>query len=293
MKLPRSLSVWLLSLCLLPLLCSCAGPDPAQELARAREKLAQVGSMTCEVVMDMRMSVQDTPVSMETTCLAECVSDPLTLKMDLSTDIIAPGIDAGELDGLDYTVYAAQNGDSFTMYTQVLGGWVKEELDGPGELEQYDLLSSMDTYLSSFAGVTQAGSEQINGVKAARYDCVVGSDAVDGIIGASGVYSQLAPLGISEERARQALSGLGEMSYSIWIDAESSLPVRCEIDMSGIMGALVEKIFGAAGEDSSGVCLDSLIITMTMGGFDTIASIDIPAGALDAMDITGMGFPLF
>lgn len=293
MKRSRALFALLLIVCILPCLCSCAASDPALELAKAREKLAQAGSMTYEMVMDMQMSVSGAPVSVETTCLAECVADPMALKMDLSMDLDGSGIDGGGLDGLDYTVYAAQNGDSFAVYTQVFGIWVKQELDGLGELEQYDLRSSMDKYLSSIAGVTRSGSEDINGAPATRYDCVVGSDAVDGIIEASGAYSQLAQLGISGEQARDVLSGLGDMTYSVWIDEKSSYPVRCEMDMSGIMGALVEKIFDAAVGESAGASLDRMTITMTMSGFGAIDSIEIPAEALDAVDITGMGLPLF
>lgn len=293
MKRSRSLLVLFLIALLLPCLCSCAGSDPALELDKAREKLAQAGSMTYEMVMDMQMTISGTPVDVETTCIAECVADPPALKMDLSMDVYGVGIDDGGLDGLDYTVYAARGGDSFTVYTQVFGTWIKQELDGLGELKQYDLRSSMDTYLSSISGVTRSGSEDINGAPATRYDCVVSSDAVDGIIEASGVYSQLDQLGISEEQAREALSGLGDMSYSIWIDDGSSYPVRCEMDMSGIMGALVEKIFDTAVGEPADASLDKMTMTMTMGGFGTIDSIEIPAEALDAVDITGMGLPLF
>lgn len=291
MKRLRILTALILALSLTAGLCGCAGGDPAKKLARAQEKLSQVSSMSYEMEMDMEVSAMGQKLSLDTTCVADCVVEPLAMKMEMSTRLNGLGIDGDDLGSIDYTVYAVQDGDSFTAYTKMFGTWMKETLDGLDELEQYDARLSMDTYLSSFASVTEGESEEINGSKATRFDCVVSSEGMDEIIGASGAYSQLSQLGIDEDVAGDLMTGLGEMTYSIWVDDRSGLPVRCEMDMSEIMGQLMDKIFDAVGEDADSVSMDRLTVVMTMTGFDSVEPVEVPAEALDAVEMEG--FSLF
>ena len=260
-------------------LAACTPPSPARELAMAQSRLAQVKSFRYDMDMDIQMTVGDAAISVATVCRAECVTDPLTLKMDINLEM-------SEVGSVDYIMYAAQTEDGYAAYMNMYGDWIREELDGLGELEQYDVRANMDKYLSGFASVTEAGSEELNGAKATRYDCVVSGGAIDEIMDSSGAYTQLSLLGISGEQAREMLSGLGEMPYSIWIDAKSSLPVRYELDMSGIMAALVEKILRGSGDIFPDVSLDRLTVSVTLSDFDAVEAIEIPAEALDAADVT-------
>lgn len=265
-------------------LCACTSPNPERELSRAQEKLRQVKSYRCDMDIDMALSVGGTPVGVKASCAAECLTDPMTLRLDIS-------LNSGTPDGLalDGTVYAAEDAGAYTAYINTGGGWVKQQLDGLAELEQYDIRTGMDTLLSDFSSVTEAGSEDIGGASAVRYDCVVSAQAVDGIMDGSGTYSQLAVLGLTEERAREMLSGLGEMPYSVWLDSKSSLPLRCEVDMSGVMAALVEGM-SASGAPLPEMSLDKLVLTAELSGFDGIDAIEIPDAALHSAQADGDAF---
>lgn len=266
-------------------LTACTPPSPERELAKAQEKLTQVRSFRYDMDMDIRMTVDDTSISVKTVCRADCVANPLILKMDINLDI-------SEVGSVDYIIYAAQTEDGYTAYTKMYDDWIKEELGGLGELEQYDARSNMDAFLSGFTSVTEAGSEEVSGIKTTRYDCVVSGETIDEIIESSGAYTQLSLLGIGDEQAKEMLSGLGEVPYSIWIDAKRALPVRYELDMSGIMGSLMDKMLKDNSDFFPDISLDKMTISVTMSDFDEIGSIEIPDEANDAVDITE-SFPLF
>lgn len=279
MKYFKSALAAILALSALLCLSACGSKSsPEDALAEAQEKLAAVESMSYNMVMDMEMGAEGESFAIKSSITADCVADPLTMKMDINMDM-------GELGAMDYAMYAAEEDGKYVSYISMYGAWYKQELAGLEDLEQYNATASMDTYLSSYSSITENGSEEINGSKATRYDCIVSSDALDDVMEASGAFEQLTTLGITEDEAKEMLTGIGDMPYSIWIDDAEKLPVRYEMDMSGIMDALIQNMAQTLGDELDGIEIIKMTISMDISNFNGVGSIEIPAEALAAESI--------
>jgi hypothetical protein len=256
-------------------LSACGGSSPEKVLSEAQEKMQNVKSMSYNMVVDMNMTINDEDVALTTTCTADYIVDPMTMYLNMA-------IDMGDLGSVEQAMYALEEDGSYVAYINVYDQWTRTELMDVSALAQYDATSSMDTYLASYSSVKESGTEVINGSKATRYDCVVSGDAIDDVMGTSGVLDQFTALGISEEDALEMLTGLGDMPYTIWIDNSSKLPVRYEMDMSTMMDALMTKMAETLGQDYADISISCVSVSMDISNYDGVDSIEIPAEALAA-----------
>lgn len=275
MKRTKTILAAILALVLMLSLSACGGSSPEKVLSEAQEKMQNVKSMSYNMVVDMNMTINDEDVALTTTCTADYIVDPMTMYLNMA-------IDMGDLGSVEQAMYALEEDGSYVAYINVYDQWTRTELMDVSALAQYDATSSMDTYLSSYSSVKESGTEVINGSKATRYDCVVSGDAIDDVMGTSGVLDQFTALGISEEDALEMLTGLGDMPYTIWIDNSSKLPVRYEMDMSTMMDALMTKMAETLGQDYADISISCVSVSMDISNYDGVDSIEIPAEALAA-----------
>lgn len=107
-------------------LSACGGSEPTPEeildqtLQNSQEGLESLSaSVTAQI--DMEVQAGDQTQTMETTTAMDmvCFSDPLKLKAETSMDM-------GELGSFSATVYAQQEGETYTTYTDVGGQWFRE-----------------------------------------------------------------------------------------------------------------------------------------------------------------------
>lgn len=270
--------LWALPVLCLALLCACS-ERPEQTLAEAQDKLAEAQSLSCGVVMDMGMNLAGESFDITSTCQLDYTSEPAAVRLQVSTDM-------GGLGESAYTAYAASAGGLYSAYIQLPGSWVRQDLSGVEALEQYDIRLASARWLGGLSRVTDAGSEELDGQKARRFDCAVSAGAVDGIMESSGAYETLSVLGIDESGAREMLSGLGEIPLSVWIGAQG-LPLRYELDLTGVMGALMDSLSGAVGQDYGVMSIDRLTVSIALGGFDAVEAIEVPPEALGARPLSG------
>lgn len=268
----------LMALAALLCLCACS-QRPEQYLAAAQEKLAAVDSLSCGIVMDMGMSLAGESFNIKSTCQADCTSEPAAVRLEVSTDM-------GGLGTLDYTAYAVESGGNYSAFIELPETWVRQDLSGVGALEQYDMRVVSARWQDGLTGVTDAGLTELDGQKARRYDCTLSAEAVDGIMDSSGAYETLSVLGIEDSAAREMLSGLGEIPMSVWVGSQG-LPLRYELELTGVMSALMDSIAGAVGEDYAAMSIHSLTVSISLGSFDSVDAIEVPAEALDACPLEG------
>lgn len=267
----------LFALCL-ACLCACS-QRPEQSLAAAQEKLAGTGSLSCGIVMDMGMSLAGESYNIKSTCQADCTSEPAAVRLQVSTDM-------GGLGTAEYTAYAAAAGGSYSAYIELPGMWVRQDLPGVEALERYDMRLAAARWMGGLTGVTDAGITELDGQKARRYDCTLSAVAVDGIMDGSGAYETLSVLGIEGPAAREMLSGLGEVPMSVWVGAQG-LPLRYELELTGVMSALMDSIDGAVGGEYAVMSIESLTVCISLGSFDAVEPIAVPPEALDARPLEG------
>ena len=98
---------------------------------------------------------------------------------------------------------------------------------------------------------------------------------------------QLAQYGLTAEEAAAIYQDLGDLPVAIWIDSESKLPVKYEMDMTAMMQNIMTKVFekmDVAAEDMD-FTVDKMFISMTLYDFDNVGEIAIPEEAKNAPEM--------
>lgn len=266
----------LMTLFLLLSLCACGGASPEQRLAAAAERLERAGSLSYAVDMDMRLGAEGRSRETKLASRVSVSSEPAAVYYESVT-----AVDDAYFS--EYTVCAVPAGERYCAYINLNGEWARQELSAE-ELASYDLRSNIGLWTSGLSSVTVGGSELIDGRRATRYDCVVGPEGVDAIMAGSGAYAALPVLGLSRERATEVLSGLGELSYSVWIDDRLGLPLRYDIDMTDIMDQFLQNIAPAALSDVA-VSVERLTVCLSLSDYDAVEPIELPPEALGAKQV--------
>ena len=260
-------------------LAACGGSaadTPEDALTRAQTAYESVKSMHYTIDMDMAFSAEGESIEMKTAAEADCIVEPMTMGMDMNMDMM------GFLN-MDIKMYLVQDGDSYTMYTGMDDGdgnisWSKETLDDLGDIAQYNGKESMKIYLENGSSFTEAGTEEVAGVTATRYDGVITQDSLNAVMEASGVLEQYEALGL--EGMEDLLSDMGDLPVSIWIDPDTDLPVKYEMDMTAMMQSMISKMLAEEGEgEDTDFTVDKCSIVMICTDIDAI---EIPEEALNA-----------
>lgn len=266
------LALWLLCL-------SACGKAGERGLAGAQEILSGAGSLSCGVEMDLGLTLAGESFDVKSICRIDYTSQPETVYLQVSTDM-------GALGTREYAAYAASSGGLYSAYIQLPGAWARQDLPGVEALERYDIRLASARWLDGADKAADAGEEELDGQKARRYDLAVSAGAVDGIMEASGAHEALSVLGVSDAEAREILSGLGEIPLSVWVGGQG-FPLRYELDLTGVMGRLMDAVADTLGEDYPAMSIESLTVCISLSNFDAVEPIEIPAEALDAKPLEG------
>lgn len=258
------------------------GDSTGDAMAAAQKALEDVKSMNYDMTMNMDMAAGEQAIQSVTKGKIAIISDPLQMQMDMTMDMGAMGSSAVKM-------YAEQKDKDYVMYMSTDNGtsWMKSTVTDMTSLEQYDAKASMDMYLGSVEGFKEAGTEKINGSEATKYEGVISKDAMNDVMSASGAADQFASLGISAEQAAEMYKDLGEIPVTIWIDKESALPVKYDMDMTAVMQSLMSKMMEAMGDAAQGMKLEvsKMTMEMTLSDFNKVNEIKIPDAAKNAPEV--------
>lgn len=256
--------------------CGSGTEKSAGDIATALEKINAVKSLEATMVMEMDMSVMGQSMETETSMNMTCFNDPMKLKADMTMDM-------GEIGSFTMNMYAAMDGDNYTVYVNDGSAWTSETVD-VSYLQQYDAKESMNLYLESGDDYTQEGTEEINGSTANKFTGVIRGEALEEVLAASGATSNL-EASVGELDLAGLYSDLGDLEITVWVDQESGYPVRYAMDMTQMLQGMMDKILAASaeGEDTSGMLtVDKVNMVMDCFNFNSAADFEIPAEALGA-----------
>ena len=262
--------------------CGSGGSSTEDVMKAAQEALNQVTSMRYDMSMDMTLSAGGQTIESNTHGVIAYNADPLTMEMKMTMDMGAQG-------QYDMVMYAGQEGDDLVMYMSDGVNWGKQTLADAAQLKQYNAQDSMGIYLENIDSFQEAGTEQVNGSDATKYEGVIANDALNEVMAASGMDEQLAQYGLSGDEAAAIYQDLGDLPVAIWIDQESNLPVQYEMDMTAMMQNIMTKLFenmDVSAEDMD-FTVDKMFISMTLYDFNNVDQIEIPeeAKAAPEMDL--------
>lgn len=257
-----------LSLVLLLGLAAC-GNSFEDAMAKAQAASAELESMHFDMTMEMSYSISadgqsiDMPVSMDMSM--DVINEPFKCDGTVTMDMM--GVQANARS------YITSDSDgSYVSYTSADDGatWQTQTLD-EDQLGQYDASKSLEFYLDAAESFSLTGEEELDGVKALRYDGAITGDKLNEAMALTGADDM-----ISSTAGTEAPSFEGSMAMTIWLDSESYLPLRYDLDMGEIMTNYMQQTVSGA----DGVTIDSVIATVSMrlSNFDGISDIPVPEG---------------
>lgn len=204
-----------------------------------------------------------------TTMDMACFNDPLKIKMEMTIEV------AGESQ--EMSVYGEEEDGTYMMYVYDGSSWQSQEVERT-DLGEFDARDSMLSSIGDGSVYTAEGEEQIDGANAYKYSYVMTEEETKQAVLSSGALDQLSSLGIDESQIEGMLSGLGDITTYVWIDAETLYPIRYEMDMTDVMDALMVSMVEAIGEQAEGLSMNvpKMEIIMTCSNFNNVADFSVP-----------------
>lgn len=259
-----------LALCLALILglAACGGSGFEDAMVKAQAASAELKSMHVDMDMNISFAMSaegqsvEMPVAMSMSM--DTLTDPMTSDSTVSMNMY----------GMEFSSrsYIRQDGDSYTAYTSVDGGstWSSQDV-AMEDISQYDAAKSLDFYLGAAESFTLTGEEELDGVKALRYDGELTGDKLNEAMALTGADDMVA-----STTGTAAPSFEGSMPMTIWLDSETFLPLRYDLDMGEIMTSYMQQSV----DESQGVTVDSVTATVSMrlSNFDGISDIATPEG---------------
>ncbi len=248
--------------------------DPEALLKKAQETMADVTSMSADMVMTQEMAYGEESYTATVSMHTLTTQDPTAMQIEMVTE-----------DGttpISSTIYVKEEGDQYIMYANVDGTWFAQSIDA-ADLEQYETQDNMNLYLSNISSFTIEGTETINETETTIISGVITGDAMQEAVSSLGMEEILGETDLAE-----LYEDLGDLPIRMWIDADGYV-LKYEMDLTEMMQKMMDKMvemLGGTAEDS-GISVVNVTAVMTCGDFNEITSIEIPAEALEATVISG------
>lgn len=269
-------SVWLVG---------CGERSPEELWATAKENIVTAKSARLHMTMDMAFDLQGETTSMTMKMEEACTQDPLSAEVNMTMDM-------GSLGKMDTTMYLVQEGKEYVSYTKVSGGilgdedvgWSQSTIDVT-DLKQYNAMDNAKLYLDVLNSFQSAGKEAIGSYNTIRYDGKVTGQDISKMLDTLGdnVSSMLSTADAST--MADLFSQLDGIPMSVWIDQKTALPVRYEMDLSGMVNQLMRTMINALSSLSSEAVdfqVSKARVTVECSDYNAVAPITVPQEVLDA-----------
>ncbi len=269
-------SVWLVG---------CGERSPEELWAAAKENIVTTKSARLHMTMDMAFDLQGETTSMTMKMDEACTQDPLSAEVNMTMDM-------GGLGKMDTTMYLVQEGKEYVSYTKVSGGilgnedvgWNQSTIDVT-DLKQYNAMDNAKLYLDVLNSFQSAGKEAIGSYNTIRYDGKVTGQDISKMLDTLGdnVSSMLSTADAST--MADLFSQLDGIPMSVWIDQKTALPVRYEMDLSGMVNQLMRTMINALSSLSSEAVdfqVSKARVTVECSDYNAVAPITVPQEVLDA-----------
>ena len=242
-------------------------------VAKAAVKMSKLESLHADVDMQVGMGIsvfgQDVNADAAITGCVDIQRSPERLYADLTAEV--EGFEQNLLlygigrDG-GYDIYSsADSGETWTKGSAENNSANSRKADGKSI---FLLLSE------SAASFKEYGKEKVNSSDALRYNGRITSDELKQALELANA-KQAIEESLDVELDDDVFADLGDVPVSIWIDVESGMIVRIEMDMSDVMQGLVPVLVDKAMEKADiGIGVDTKVhevtVSITLSEFDAV-----------------------
>lgn len=302
MKQTRKLIALLLAMIMMFCLTGCDGLFGVK-MTRAALKMQKLQSLRSDITSDLSLNVtlmgEGLDLDMTASGTVDVILSPLLVKADLTLNMLDENVDT--------LSYLEQKGDKLLIYSSADEGetWSRTEVDASSLAENGKMDTKSLTQLAKLANsFEEVGTEMVKGSEATIYSGkITGADLassgdLDAVVDSIGDGT-----GSGIDLSALDFSNVGDIPLTVGIDKESGMVVKCGIDLTSLMQAVLPVALdaamktamadGALGE-MGGLGLDALGLQLNLNkltadaelyDFDAVSEIVIPDAALNAVDI--------
>lgn len=268
-----------LALTLALTLAACGGgQSPEDAMQKAQEAMAGVSSMRYATQVNLEMSYMGETMAFSTTAQTDLIAEPLQMKMDMT-------VKAGPMGDMSAVSYVMPEGEGYALYTNAnngteSAGWTKAPLPDLTQVEQYDGKEAMGLYLELAKDFQAKGTETVDGKELLRYDGTIRQEDMEKALQAAGTMELLEEMGLEGDTL---FTGQSEgMTLSLWLDPQTYCPMKYEMDLTGLMQAVLANVLGGSEGSLPGFSIGTCKASMTVQEINTLSSIPLPPEALQS-----------
>ena len=261
------------------LLCLTACGSFETKVEKAVKAMSQVENlhMDMDMQIDMAFKVLGKSADMAVTVdgAMDMQIDPLTAKLDML--LSAKGLSR------DLQSYVEKAGDEYKVYISADGGddWEEKTVSADDAPSQINIVDGMQLFVDCASSFKEVGEEKIRGSAATRYDGIITGENVGAAMELTGVGDMLSQ-SLGTELSEEDFSKLGSIPTSIWIDKDSGMVVRYDMDLTQVMqdvlpGILGEALgsFGLSGL-SDKLSVNGVTVSIVLSRFNKVGEVTIP-----------------
>ena len=261
------------------LLCLTACGSFETKVAKAVRAMSRVDNMHMDMSMDIALGVKvlgktiGTDVTMAGSM--DVQTDPLTAKTEVT--VAAAGIDKSVL------TYVEKTDAGYDVYVSDDDGddWDKETVTESGAPTQINIVDGLQLFVDCAASFEEAGEERVMGAEAVRYDGVITGSEVKRVMELTGAGDMLSRnLGVT--LSDEDFSNLGDIPASVWIDKETGMLVRYDMDMTSVVRSVLPELVGGLTNSlalknlSSNLEVSSASFSAVLSRFNQVGEVTIP-----------------
>lgn len=242
-------------------------------VAKAAVKMSKLESLHADVDMQVGMGIsvlgQNVNADAAITGGVDIQRSPERLYADL----------AAEVEGFeqDLLLYGIGRDGGYDIYSSADSGesWTKGSAENDSANSRKADGKSIFLLLSeSAASFKEYGKEKVNSSDALRYNGRITSDELKQALELANAKQALEE-SLDVKLDDDVFANLGDVPVSIWIDVESGMIVRIEMDMSDVMQGLVPVLVDKAMEKADiGIGVDTKVhevtVSITLSEFDSV-----------------------
>lgn len=278
MKKAKKILAFVLAAAMLLCLTGCGSFESKMVKAVKKMNNLQNFHMDMEVQMGLSMAMlgQSLDVDAKMTFGMDMQNEPMRSRIDMTVEALNTSEQA--------LIYLEQSEDSYTVYASADGGatWEKEQVSAEETPAQSgNMVGNMQMFISCAKSFQEAGTEEINGSAATRYDGEISGESIQTAIDMSGAKDILSE-NLGTELDEDSFTALGSIPCSLWIDNKSGMIVRYDMDMTAVMQSLLDDMIKEvlASQGLEGVALELTLSKVTVSAvlsrFDQVGEITIP-----------------
>lgn len=253
-------------------LSGCGKMSAEDIIAKYTEQNLSIDNCEASMKMNFEMGQADTADTYK-------ISMNSDIKMMVSPEYkaaITMAMDMGELGTYDVDTYIVKEGDAYWTYMYSSDTWMKQAIEADAideELKNYSDQVNMDLYIKNMKNFSLVGEETVEGKETYKIDGSISGEAIQEILDQSELsdYAGADTDGVD-------YSTLGSLTVSVWIGKDDFRPVKIYMDMTEMMGKLMDS-------QGAGITVPSCTMEFIYTGFGTVTDITLPEEAKDAISL--------